>query len=136
MSFLELILKRLPPTAVRWERGQRLFPVRGMLILLIFVMILIEHGKKFEQKDCAVEKALTGSEKVYFEFFRYLSAATIPAFAGIVLLAGTGSGTFFLKEVLAMMLFVVNFGGLDGSCGKTFSKWNHVCVLDYDIGDW
>lgn len=117
------------------EEGAETFPVRGMLVLLIFVMILIEHGKKFEQKDCAVEKALTGSEKVYFEFLRYLSAATIPAFAGIVLLAGTGSGTLFLKEVLAMMLFVVILGvwmvlvGKLFRNGTTYASWIMTLVI-------
>lgn len=115
--------------------GAETFPVRGMIVLLIFVMILIEHGKKFEQKDCAVEKALTGSEKIYFEFFRYLSVATIPAFTGIALLVGTGNGTFFIKEVLGMMLFMVILGlwmvlvGKLFRNGTTYASWIMTLVI-------
>lgn len=117
------------------EKGTETFPVRGMIVLLIFVMILIEHGKKFEQKDCVVEKALTGSEEIYFEVLRYLSAATIPAFTGIILLVGTGNGAFLIKEVLSMMLFIVILGiwmvliGKLFRNGTTYASWIMTLVI-------
>lgn len=117
------------------EKRSETFPVRGMIVLLIFVMILIEHGKKFEQRDCAVEKALAGSEKVYFEILRYLSVATIPALAGIVLLIGTGNGIFLIKEVLRMMLFLVVLSvwmvliGRLFRNGTTYASWIMTLVI-------
>ena len=117
------------------EKKTETFPVRGMIVLLIFVMILIDHGKKFEQKDCSVEKALTGREKIGFEFLRYISAATIPALAGIVLLVGTGNAVFFIKEVLGMMLFIAILGAwmvLVGRLfrnGTTYASWIMTLVV-------
>ena len=89
------------------EQKSETFPVRGMIALLIFIMILMEHGRKFEQKACAVEKALTTREKMCFEFIRYLASATIPALVGICLLVYAGNGAGILKEVVGMLLMVV-----------------------------
>ena len=117
------------------EKRAETFPVRGMIALLIFVMILIEHGKKFEQKDCAVEKALTGKEKIGFEFLHYVSAATIPALTGIVLLIATGNAVFFIKEVLGMLLFLGILGvwmvlvGRFFRNGTTYASWIMTLVV-------
>lgn len=117
------------------EEKTETFPVRGMAVLLIFVMILIEHGKKFEQKECAVEKALTGSERICFEFLRYVSAATIPAVAGVVLVMGTGQGTFIGKEILGILLFVAALGiwmilvGKLFRNGTTYASWIMTLIL-------
>lgn len=89
------------------EQKSETFPVRGMVALLIFIIILMEHGKKFEQKDCSVEKALTTREKMCFEFIRYLTSATIPALAGIFLLVYAEGSAGILKEVVGMLLLVL-----------------------------
>lgn len=115
--------------------GADTFPVRGMTALLIFVMILLEHGKKFEQKDCVFEKALTKREKPVFEFLRYVSTAAIPALAGIGVILVTGNGVFFLKEVLAMAIFVVVCGiwmlfiGKLFRNGTTYTAWIMTLVI-------
>lgn len=115
--------------------GADTFPVRGMTALLIFVMILLEHGKKFEQKDCVFEKALIKREKPVFEFLRYVSTAAIPALAGIGVILVTGNGVFFLKEVLAMTIFVVVCGiwmlfiGKLFRNGTTYTAWIMTLVI-------
>lgn len=115
--------------------GADTFPVRGMTALLIFVMILLEHGKKFEQKDCVFEKALTKREKLLFEFLRYVSIATIPALVGVGLILVTGTGVFFLKEVLVMAIFVVVCGiwmlfiGKLFRNGTTYASWIMTIVI-------
>lgn len=117
------------------EKGTDTFPVRGMAALLIFVMILIEHGKKFEQRDCIFEKALTKREEMCFEFLRYVSAATIPAFISLILMFATGNGAFILKEILGMMLFVVVLGiwmlfvGKLFRNGTTYASWIMTLVV-------
>lgn len=119
----------------RAEEGAATFPVRGMVALLIFVIVLIEHGRKFEQRDCEVERALTSGEKRGFAFLRYVSAATIPALASILLLVGTGQGTAVAKEVLAMIVFVMVTGvwmvlvGKLFRSGTTYASWIMTLVL-------
>lgn len=115
--------------------GADTFPVRGMTALLIFVMILLEHGKKFEQKDCVFEKALPKREKPVFEFLRYVSIGTIPALVGVGLILVTGTGVFFLKEVLVMAIFVVVCGiwmffiGKLFRNGTTYASWIMTIVI-------
>lgn len=117
------------------ENTSSTFPVRGMAVLLIFVMILIEHGKKFEQRDCMFEKALTKREEICFEFLRYVSAATVPALACLILIFSTGNGAFILKEILGMMLFVVVLGiwmlfvGKLFRNGTTYASWIMTLVV-------
>lgn len=127
--------EEIASNAERVEKEAGTFPVRGTAVLLIFVMILIEHGKKFEQRDCVFEKALTKREKIYFEFLRYVSAVTIPAFVGLILILATGNGAFILKEILGMMLFVVVLGiwmlfvGKLFRNGTTYASWIMTLVI-------
>ena len=115
--------------------GADTFPVRGMAALLIFVMILLEHGKKFEQKDCVFEKALTQREKMAFELLRYVSTATIPALASAGLIMITGNGVFFLKEILGMVIFIlvcaiwVFLIGKLFRNGTTYASWIMTLVI-------
>ena len=111
------------------------FPVRGMMVLLIFVMVLIEHGRKFGQRECMFEKALTENEKIVFEVLRYIAAVTIPGLAGIGLLAGTGNGGFAIKEIFGMILFLVISAvwmvlvGKLFRNGTTYASWMMALVL-------
>lgn len=111
------------------------FPVRGMTALLIFVMVLMNHGKKFEQKDCSFEKALMPREAVCFEFIRYLAGAAIPALIGICLMMYNGNGAGILRETAGMLVLVLTSALWVVCIGKlfrnsiTYASWIMTLVI-------
>ena len=117
------------------EKKRDTYPVRGIAAVLIFMMVLMAHGKKFEQRECVFEKALTKREAVCFEFLRYVSTATVPAFVSLILIYVTGNGVFIFKELFAMLLFVVILGiwmllfGKLFRNGTTYASWIMTLVL-------
>lgn len=119
----------------RSRQNTETFPVRGITVLVIFVMMLMTHGRKFEQKDGSFEKSLTPVENTFFELLRYLASATFPAVCGIILLMATGNGTFLVKEVLGMILFAgisavwMVLAGKFFQNGITYASWIMTLVI-------
>lgn len=110
-------------TAVNQEQkaqNAEIFPVRGLAALLIFVIILLEHGKKFEQRACCVEKALPPGDKACFEWIRYLAGSTIPAAAVLLMMAYIGSWTGILRETAGMFLLVTTSAFWMSFTGRLF----------------
>ncbi len=71
----------------------RAYPVQGTAGLLVFLMMYLAYGRKFEAKGNAVEKALDRRMRLLYGYSSSLAAGTLPAAAGtaaILFLAGNG----------------------------------------------
>lgn len=87
--------------------NEQTYPIRGMVGLLIFLIMFLAHGRKFDEGGLAVEKALTKSERFVFGCLNHAAAGTFACVVGMVLILVLTDTNAVVKELLALILLVV-----------------------------
>lgn len=82
------------------------YPIQGMAAVIIFLILFLEHGKKFSPQSVAFERALNGWEAAIFRLLRYLSAVTFPAMTAVLCICVCCGGKL-LQTVGSMLVFVL-----------------------------
>lgn len=94
-------------SAVSLQAERKIYPVQGVVGLMILLILFLSHGRRFEPNGMAVEKALFGKERFFYSVCGMLAAGTIPALTGIILVLYSGGSRGTLREIFFMILFLI-----------------------------
>lgn len=83
------------------------YPIQGTIGLFIFLIMFLAYGRRFDDKGCAVEKAMNKWDCFIFGCMNHLAAGTLPAITGIILTGIMGSARGITAEILRMLLFIL-----------------------------
>lgn len=89
------------------QKEQVSYPVQGTIGVIIFLIMLLAYGKKFEANGCSVQKAMDKGERFVYGCMNLTAAGTIPAVAGLGLILMLSGHRGVLKEIILMVLFLI-----------------------------
>lgn len=92
------------------QSGKEPHPVHGMIGALLFFMLWIEGGRRFQNKGTSVFAALDTKRCRIFEYCSYLASLTIPAVAALVCVLIFTEHRGVIKEAGMLLFFVVTAG--------------------------
>lgn len=85
---------------------ESVYPIQGMVGVLLVLMLWIEGGRKFENNGTSVYAALDRKRSKIFEYCSYLASVTIPAAAALVMVVVCSEHRGVIREAL-LMLFLI-----------------------------
>lgn len=83
------------------------YPIEGMVGLFVFLVIFLAHGRKFEDRGWAVEKALSKRERFVYGCLSHGAAGMLPALVGMVLIALYGEAGSPIIAGAGLLLLVI-----------------------------
>ncbi len=105
------------------EEGKT-YPIQGMVGIIIFLIMFLAYGQKFDDKGSMVQKALNKREQFIYGYINTIAAGTLPAIVGIILIIflADGNGRGIFVEILKMLLFLLISGAWIMIVGNLFRK--------------
>lgn len=85
-------------------------PVKGMVGTIIFLVMFLAYGKKFDANGYKVEKAMGRGERFWYGCMHHLAAGTLPAVCGLLLIVALSPYPGlqgFGKEIIMLILFLI-----------------------------
>jgi len=89
------------------QKEQASYPMQGTIGVIIFLIMLLAYGKKFETNGYSVQKAMDKGERFVYCCMNHLAAGTIPAVTGLGFILTLSGHRGVLKEIILMVLFLV-----------------------------
>ncbi len=109
------------PDGVTGEKS-KIYPIQGMAGIVIFLIMFLAYGQKFDDTGNMVQKALTKREQFIYGYINTFAAGTLPAIVGIVLIAFLADSRGIVVELLMMLIFVLLSGVWIMIVGSIFRK--------------
>lgn len=113
----------------------KLFPIQGIIGILIFVIIWMEQGRKKFTKKKSLELVLNSPEKFLYEYVHCVAVGTPAAVEGLFLVVSNTESRGILKELSGMfgLLFLCSLWVMIVAKtlkkATTFASWTMVLVL-------
>lgn len=89
------------------EESHRTYPVHGLVAFVLFYIMFMEAGRKFEQEKRALLKAFEIRERSIFVYLGVLAAVTAAMLVGIVWIISTEESRGIWQEGIFMLLYVL-----------------------------
>lgn len=105
---LEILQEKIQEKMEKESLSPKVYPLRGITGLLIFLLMLLSQGRKFIPRQYRVDKALNPTERFFFGGLQKLAAGTLPALAGWVMLLFLGESRGILREGGMLLLLLVS----------------------------
>ncbi|MGN0483212.1 MAG: hypothetical protein ACI4HI_06650 [Lachnospiraceae bacterium] len=127
----EIFSAELTPISVQDQKNkqEQTYPLQGVAAVLLFLLLFLEQGKKFDASASHVTAALELSQRRIFRYLHTLAAGTIPCMAILLLILTSKASRGITCECVSMFIFW-GFGSLYitalGSLFKnetTFTVW-------------
>lgn len=83
------------------------YPIRGTAGLLVFLIMYLAHGRKWEADSKAVLNALSHKDRILYMAMVMLGSATIPSIMVVGFLTGLAESGGIIFEIMKMIMLIV-----------------------------
>ena len=86
--------------------SENIYPIQGLVGVFLVLILWLECGRKFEQREMSVYAALDRKRRGVFEYCGYLAAVTIPAVVGGISILLFAEHRGVVKEIGLLIFFL------------------------------